>query len=171
MFERSIVMENRIRELKVSLQYAIEAGDTRSLRRTLPEEFKQITTTLSAFVHGEDSIPQLKGYLEEIDSLAILRRMNPIFEAMTRGSYLNLTQSYHLSLYFASLEEVVRKNRTPKYVGVDSIMQDIDFLLTEGKKILPRSLHKLLKKKAEDAKQKVKDRLSSVDRLLDRFFK
>ena len=97
--------------------------------------------------------------------------MNPIFEAMTRGSYLNLTQSYHLSLYFASLEEVVRKNRTPKYVGVDSIMQDIDFLLTEGKKILPRSLHKLLKKKAEDAKQKVKDRLSSVDRLLDRFFK
>ena len=142
-------MENRIRELKVSLQYAIEAGDTRSLRRTLPEEFKQITTTLSAFVHGEDSIPQLKGYLEEIDSLAILRRMNPIFEAMTRGSYLNLTQSYHLSLYFASLEEVVRKNRTPKYVGVDSIMQDIDFLLTEGKKILPRSLHKLLKKKTE----------------------
>ena len=164
-------MEDRIRELKRNLQYAIEAGDTRSLRRTLPEEFKQITTTLSAFVHGEDSIPRLKGYLEEIDALAVLRRMNSIFEVMTRGSYFNLTQSYHLSLYFASLEEVVRQNRKPKYVDVDNIMGDIDFLLNESRKILPKSHHKLLRKKAEDAKQRVKDRLSPVDRLLDRFFK
>ena len=164
-------MEEKIRKLKHKLHQAIVANDKRMINKTLTDEFKTIAMNLTGEVHGERNLFNLRMLLREIDCLNVLRRMNSSFELKTRFVYSNLTQAYHLSLFLASLGEVLRINRKPKLEQIDDIMEDIRFLLREGKKVISKHLHKMLEKETEKAIREVESRLSRVDRLLNRYLK
>jgi hypothetical protein len=164
-------MDNEIRELKNKLSNAIQANDVRLIRGEIASKFKEIAMTLAAEVHGERDLLNLKLYLQDINCLNTLRRMNSVFEARTRYSYFSLTEAYHFSLFQASLGGLLKNNRKPKFRDVDSIMEDIDFLKREALKVLPKHLHKSVENKSDKAKREILSRLSMVDSLLNRYMK
>ena len=87
-------MEDRIRELKRNLQYAIEAETLEAFAGLSPKSLSKSPQHCLPLYTGKTQFLDSKVIWEEIDALAVLRRMNSIFEVMTRGSYFNLTQSY-----------------------------------------------------------------------------
>lgn len=137
----------------------------------LAEVFKEIAMALTESVYTERDMVDLKSYQSLINRLNTIRRRNTYLERKTRLYYYNLVQSYHLSLYFNSLREVLNKNKSPELESLDGIIQEIDFLLEEAKKVISKFHHKMLIKKANETKQAIRNRLSRINRLLNRFIK
>lgn len=161
------VMNDKIQKLEDRVDLIV--GGRRSELTEIVDEFKVIAMTLAAEVHGEKDMVKLKKLKQSIDKLSTLRKGNAYLEKHTKMSFINLIQSYHLSLYFNSLRVLLRENESPDFENVGQIMKDIDSLLDEAKKQISKFHYKMLKSKARDTKRLINSRLSKIDRLLKRF--
>jgi phenylpyruvate tautomerase PptA (4-oxalocrotonate tautomerase family) len=163
-----MVMKKEIEKLKEKADLSLHRKSNISV---LIEEFKEITMTLAADVHTERNMFELRQYQHLIDLLNSIRKRNSLIERQTKLPFYNLVQAYHLSLYFTSLRYVLKDNKSPEFEKIDEIMEDVDFILEEGKKVISKFHHQMLERKANETKQAIIKRLSRIDRLLNRFMR
>lgn len=164
-------MDQNIRDLKNKVIEAIQENDRGALLSSLPKDFIQIASFLGAEITPEKNLLRLKLYFKDIEDLKKIRRMNDLFEVRTRIPYTYLVQTYHLALFESSIKELLRINKHPKYNQMREISEDIEFLVEHAKEVLPKEAHAKINSIAAGAKNTLAERLSSVDRVLNRFWK
>ena len=148
---------NNIKEKLINLTLNGE----RDKLNSLVKEFKEIAQDLSGEIYGEKSLLYLRMYLREIESLEKLRGRNPVFDRMTRLTYLSLREAYHISLYRVKLNSLCRSNPSDQ-MELTEVLKEVNKLAEEARSVLGKHQNRLVRKLKNKAKYRIKKRFSSV---------
>ena len=129
--------------------------------RSLVGEFKEIAQDLSGEIYGEKSLLYLRMYLREIKELEKLRGRNPVFDRMTRLTYLSLREAYCISLYRVKLNFLCRSNPSDQ-MELTQVLKEVNKLAEEARPNLGKHQKRLVRKLKNRAKYRIKKRFSSV---------